>query len=75
MTRLCASICRRYRRYAGLGYTLRREVGHDYAVDIARYLDLQRDTIIDLSRRFDLHVAAQGEIEEKKILWGRCADA
>ena len=53
-----------------VGYTLRREVGHDYAVDIGRYLDLQRDTIIDLSRRFDLHVAAQGEIEEKKILWG-----
>ena len=53
-----------------VGYTLRREVGHDYAVDIGCYLDLQRDTIIDLSRRFDLHVAAQGEIEEKKILWG-----
>ncbi len=51
-------------------FTLRREVGHDYAEDIDRYLDLQRDTIIELSRRFDLHVAAQGEVEEKKVLWG-----
>lgn len=53
-----------------VGYTLRREVGHDYAEDIARYLDLQRETILDLAGRFDLHVAAQGEIEEKKVLWG-----
>lgn len=51
-------------------YTLRREVGHDYAQDVAHYLDLQRDTIIALSRRFDLDLLAQGEIEEKAILWG-----
>jgi hypothetical protein len=51
-------------------FTLRREVGADYAKDVRRYLNLQRDTIIDLSRRFDLQVMAQGEIEEKKILWG-----
>jgi hypothetical protein len=53
-----------------VGYTLRREVGHDYAQDIGRYLDLQRDTILDLASRFDLHVMAQGEVEEKKVLWG-----
>jgi hypothetical protein len=51
-------------------FTLRREVGGDYAQDVERYLGLQRDTILDLARRFDLHVMAQGEVEEKKILWG-----
>lgn len=51
-------------------FTLRREVGGDYAQDLARYLDLMRDTILDLAGRFDLSVMAQGEIEEKKILWG-----
>lgn len=53
-----------------VGYTLRREVGHDYAQDISHYLTLQRDTILDLAQRYDLHVMAQGEIEEKQILWG-----
>ena len=53
-----------------VGFTLRREVGHDYAQNIRRYLDLQRDTILDLANRFDLHVMAQGEVEEKKVLWG-----
>ncbi len=53
-----------------VGFTLRREVGSDYAQDIRRYLTLQRDTILALSERFDLHVMAQGEVEEKKILWG-----
>jgi Polysaccharide pyruvyl transferase len=53
-----------------VGYTLRREVGHDYAQDIDRYLALQRETILGLAARFDLHVMAQGEIEEKKVLWG-----
>jgi hypothetical protein len=53
-----------------VGFTLRREVGHDYAQDIRRYLALQRETILSLSDRFDLHVMAQGEVEEKKVLWG-----
>jgi hypothetical protein len=53
-----------------VAYTLRREVGHDYAQNVAHYLNLQRDTILDLARRFDLDVLAQGEIEEKNILWG-----
>lgn len=56
-----------------VAFTLRREVGHDYAVDVKRYLDLQRDTILDLSTRFDLDVLAQGEVEEKKVLWGNPA--
>lgn len=53
-----------------VAYTLRREVGHDYAQDVQHYLDLQRDTILDLARRFDLDVLAQGEVEEKQVLWG-----
>ena len=53
-----------------VGYTLRREVSHDYAQNIQQYLDLQRDTILELANRFDLHVMAQGEVEEKKVLWG-----
>jgi hypothetical protein len=51
-------------------FTLRREVGGDYAKDVRHYLTLQRDTILDLAQRFDLHVMAQGEVEEKKVLWG-----
>jgi hypothetical protein len=51
-------------------FTLRREVGGDYAQDTARYLDLMRETILALAGRFDLSVMAQGEIEEKKVLWG-----
>lgn len=53
-----------------VAYTLRREVDPTYAKDLPRYLDLQRDTILDLSRRFNLDVLAQGEVEEKNILWG-----
>ena len=53
-----------------VGYTLRREVGHDYAEDVARYLDIQRGTILSLAVRFEIEIAAQGEVEEKKILWG-----
>lgn len=51
-------------------FTLRREVGGDYAQDTTRYLDLMRDSILALAQRFDLSVMAQGEIEEKKVLWG-----
>ena len=53
-----------------IAYTLRREVGIDYAKDLKAYLNLQRDTIIDLSERFSLDLLAQGEVEEKNILWG-----
>jgi hypothetical protein len=53
-----------------VAYTLRREVGHDYAQDVRRYLDLQRETILNLADRFEIDIMAQGEIEEKQVLWG-----
>ena len=53
-----------------VAYTLRREVDVTYAQDPRRYLDMQRETILDLARRFNLDVLAQGEVEEKNILWG-----
>jgi len=56
-----------------VAYTLRREVDVTYAKNLAQYLDLQRETIVSLSRRFDLDVLAQGEVEEKNILWGDAA--
>lgn len=52
------------------GYTLRREVSTTYSPDIERYLAFQKETILDMSNRFDLTVMAQGEIEEKKIVFG-----
>ncbi|MCR6631654.1 MAG: polysaccharide pyruvyl transferase family protein [Magnetospirillum sp.] len=51
-------------------FTLRREVSGSYASDIERYLTLHHDSIVELSKRFNVIVSAQGEIEEKKILWG-----
>lgn len=53
-----------------VAYTLRREVDVTYAQDLRRYLDLQRQTILDLADRFNVDVLAQGEVEEKNILWG-----
>ena len=53
-----------------VAYTLRREVDVTYAKDLHRYLDLQRDTILNLAGRFNLDLLAQGEVEEKNILWG-----
>ncbi len=53
-----------------VAYTLRREVGADYAQDVRRYLDLQRETIMALAERFELDILAQGEVEEKNLLWG-----
>ena len=53
-----------------VAYTLRREVDAAYAKDLRRYLGLQRETILDLADRFQLDVLAQGEVEEKQILWG-----
>ena len=53
-----------------VGYTLRREVDVSYAQDLPRYLGLQRDTVLDLAQRFELSVMAQGEVEEKNVLWG-----
>ena len=56
-----------------VAYTLRREVDVTYAQDLRRYLDLQRQTILELGERFNLDVLAQGEIEEKSILWGNAS--
>jgi hypothetical protein len=53
-----------------VGYTLRREVDSEYAKDVRHYLDVQRETILELSARFNLEILSQGEIEEKAILWG-----
>jgi len=51
-------------------FTLRREVSNAYAKNIGRYLDTQRESILSLDRRFEITIAAQGEIEEKKICMG-----
>ena len=53
-----------------VAYTLRREVDVTYAKDLRRYLDMQRETILDLAKRFNLDILAQGEVEEKAVLWG-----
>lgn len=53
-----------------LGYTLRREVSNTYASDIATYLSLQRETILDVAAKYDLTLISQGEIAEKKIALG-----
>ena len=53
-----------------VAYTLRREVDAAYAQDRKRYLDTQRETILDLAARYQIEILAQGEIEEKNILWG-----
>jgi hypothetical protein len=53
-----------------VAYTLRREVDPTYAKDLGHYLGLQRETILELAGRFNLDVLAQGEVEEKNVLWG-----
>jgi hypothetical protein len=54
-----------------VSFTLRREVCADYSPDIKLYQQVQREAILDAARRFDsIEVAAQGEIEEKKVLFG-----
>ncbi|MGE5548514.1 MAG: polysaccharide pyruvyl transferase family protein [Solirubrobacterales bacterium] len=53
-----------------VAFTLRREVSGAYASDIAHYLKLHHDVIVELAERFDVVVSAQGEIEEKKIVFG-----
>jgi hypothetical protein len=53
-----------------VGVTIRREVSPTYAHDIGRYLRVHRDLIKSVSRRFDTILMAQGEVEEKKIVFG-----
>jgi len=52
------------------GVTLRREVSGTYAQDIEQYLTFHRDMVKDLAKRFDVVLMAQGEVEEKKIVFG-----
>lgn len=56
-----------------VAYTLRREVDSTYAQDLRQYLDMQRQTILDLAARFEIDLLAQGEVEEKAVLWGNPA--
>ena len=53
-----------------IGFTVRREVSRDYSPDIARYLNRHRDIIKTMAKRFDIRLMMQGEVEEKKLLWG-----
>jgi polysaccharide pyruvyl transferase WcaK-like protein len=52
------------------GITVRREVSPTYAQDIKKYLTFHRDLVKDLAARFDVVLMAQGEVEEKKIVFG-----
>jgi len=52
------------------GITLRREVSSTYARDIEQYLTFHRDLVKDLAKRFDVVLMAQGEVEEKKMVFG-----
>ena len=53
-----------------VGFTVRREVSAAYAKDVESYLDRHRAVIADLDSRFDLRLLAQGEVEEKKLVFG-----
>jgi hypothetical protein len=53
-----------------VGFTVRREVSKTYSPDISKYLIRHRDIIKEMARRFDICLMMQGEIEEKKLLWG-----
>jgi polysaccharide pyruvyl transferase WcaK-like protein len=53
-----------------IGFTMRREVSAAYAQDIETYLTRHRDVVKEMARRFDTVMMMQGEVEEKKLLWG-----
>lgn len=53
-----------------VGLTLRREVSPNYAPDVERYLTFHRDLVKEIAGRFDTVLMAQGEIEEKAIVFG-----
>ena len=53
-----------------VGITIRREVSPTYAQNIERYLTFHRDLVKSLARRFDTTLMAQGEVEEKKLVFG-----
>ena len=54
-----------------VGITLWREVSPAYAQNIERYLTFHRDLVKELAHRFDdITLMAQGEPEEKKLVFG-----
>lgn len=53
-----------------VGFTVRREVSGAYAKDVETYLSRHRTIIAELDRRFALRLMAQGEVEEKKLVFG-----
>jgi hypothetical protein len=53
-----------------VGVTMRREVSSTYSPDVKTYLANHRDLVKGLSKRFDTVLMMQGEVEEKKLLWG-----
>ncbi|MBB3238277.1 polysaccharide pyruvyl transferase family protein [Phyllobacterium endophyticum] len=53
-----------------VGITIRREVSPTYARDIERYLTFHRDLVKEMAGRFDATLMAQGEVEEKKLVFG-----
>lgn len=53
-----------------VGFTVRREISEDYARSVGLYLVRQREAIKAIAARFDVELLMQGEIEEKKLLWG-----
>jgi len=52
------------------GFTVRREVSKHYSPDVRRYLMRHRDIIKQMAARFDIRLMMQGEVEEKKLLFG-----
>ncbi|PWU73974.1 hypothetical protein DK867_08650 [Ochrobactrum sp. POC9] len=53
-----------------VGVTVRREVSPAYAQDIEQYLTRHRDLLKSMAKRFDVTLMAQGEIDEKKLVFG-----
>jgi hypothetical protein len=53
-----------------VGITVRREVSPTYAQDIRRYLTFHRDLVKACAQRFETTLMAQGEVEEKKLVFG-----
>jgi len=53
-----------------VGVTMRREVSGAYSPDVQTYLEVHREFVKAMSRRFETTLMMQGEVEEKKLLWG-----
>jgi hypothetical protein len=53
-----------------VGLTVRREVSKEYSPNVKLYLTRHRDIIKTMAARFDTQLMMQGEVEEKKLLWG-----